>query len=112
MPLGIYYIIDLTGIFVCPEIMGDNSITVTLSAIAFRFDTPVPTWRKVMLRIFCAQMVGKPVIAPDPAATPAVASPAVASKERRGRPVDLVSDIVLGSPSSAIRRCGNWWGDG
>jgi hypothetical protein len=35
MPLGIYYIIDLTGIFVCPEIMGDNSITVTLSASSY-----------------------------------------------------------------------------
>ncbi len=38
MPLGIYYIIDLTGIFVCPEIMGDNSITVSLSAIAQEFE--------------------------------------------------------------------------
>ena len=32
MPLGIYYIIDLMGVFGYSEMMGDNSMTVTLSA--------------------------------------------------------------------------------
>ena len=40
MPLGIYYIIDLTGVFVCPERMGDNSITVTPSASSRHFRSP------------------------------------------------------------------------
>ena len=38
------------------------------SAMALRFDTPVPNWRSVIV-VFCAQMVGKPVIAPEPAAS-------------------------------------------
>ncbi len=41
------------------------------SAMALRFDTPVPNWRSVIG--FCAQMVGKPVTTPPPAARPASA---------------------------------------
>src|SRR3954454_1055508 len=44
----------------------------TFSATAFRFDTPVPNWRSVTFLMFCAQIVGKPVMAPLPAATPVV----------------------------------------
>ncbi|MGA3401789.1 MAG: hypothetical protein ABSC95_21460 [Acetobacteraceae bacterium] len=50
-----------------------------------RFDTPVPNWRIVTFLMFCAQMVGNPLIVPDPAAAPSVASPAVYSKLRRPR---------------------------
>src|ERR1700760_4348818 len=34
-----------------------------------------PTWVSVTSWMCCAQIVGKPVIAPDPAATPATAAP-------------------------------------
>ena len=57
-----------------------------LSAIALRFDTPVPNWRSVIG--FCAQIVGKPVMAPEPAARPTAAAP-VFSSERREIPVLL-----------------------
>src|SRR3954454_15978749 len=56
------------------------------SAIAFRFDTPVPNWRSVTFLMFCAQIVGNPVTAPLAAATPAVAR-----RERRPSPRDRVA---------------------
>ena len=42
--------------------------------MALRFDTPVPNWRSVTFLMFCAQIVGKPVMAPLPMATPAAAA--------------------------------------
>jgi hypothetical protein len=62
------------------------------SAIALRFDTPVPNWRSVMFD--CAQMVGKPVIVPVPAATPTAAAPVLRS-ERRVRPVFVLVVVSL-----------------
>src|SRR3954471_9233606 len=41
------------------------------SAISLIADTPVPHWRRVMFLLFCAQIIGKPVIAPLPIAAPA-----------------------------------------
>ena len=41
------------------------------SAISLMFDTPVPHWRSTMFLVFCAQITGKPVIAPLPSAAPA-----------------------------------------
>ncbi len=54
------------------------------SAMALRFDTPVPNWRSVIG--FCAQMVGKPVTAPEPAAAPLRAA-APLSRLRRVSPL-------------------------
>ena len=62
------------------------------SAIALRFDTPVPNWRNVIG--FCAQIVGKPDIVPVPAATPTAAAP-VLSSERRVKPVFAVVVVSL-----------------
>ncbi|WJI60152.1 MULTISPECIES: hypothetical protein [unclassified Mesorhizobium] len=66
-----------------------------MSAIAFRFDTPVPNWRSVMLD--CAQMVGKPLMAPEPAARPTAAAP-VLSNERREIPVFVSTVFVIPIP--------------
>ncbi len=72
------------------------------SAIALMFETPVPNWRSVIG--FCAQMVGKPVIAPEPAMAPTAAAP-VFSNERREMPFAgvavFVSVVMLSFPF--------WW---
>src|ERR1700722_19587538 len=47
---------------------------VACSAIAGMAVTGGPAWRRTTSLIFCAQIVGKPVIAPDPTAAPAPAS--------------------------------------
>src|SRR6266404_2745902 len=75
--------------------------------MALRFETPVPNWRKVIFD--CAQMVGKPVMTPEPAAKPIAAAPVLRS-ERRESPalffVVLVMPIPLfrfGSVGSCVK---------
>ena len=45
--------------------------SLAFSAMTLMFDTPVPNWRRVTSLMFCAQTIGKPVIAPLAAAAPA-----------------------------------------
>src|SRR5258708_6965374 len=75
------------------------------SAMALRFDTPVPNWRSVMFD--CAQMVGKPVIAPLPAARPANAAVPF-NIVRRDTPFFFIS-VISYSPwlaAGPLARCG------
>src|SRR5690606_8308922 len=65
------------------------------SAIALRLETPVPNWRSVMG--FCAQIVGKPVMMPEPAARPAAAAPDFRS-ERRDTPAVMLVGLVIRIP--------------
>ena len=66
------------------------------SAISLRFDTPVPNWRSTMFLLFCAQIVGKPVIAPLPTAAPA--KPAAPFRTlRRPNAVRLASHLHVSS---------------
>ena len=71
-------------------------------AIAGMAVTGGPAWRKTMSLIFCAHMVGKPVIAPDPAAAPAVAAAAFRRylRERLG----LGLRFVIVAPRLAVSR--------
>jgi hypothetical protein len=57
--------------------------------------------------MFCAQIVGKPVTAPLPAASPAVANPAVPSSERRPNRRDPVVAMACCLPLFA--RCPRSW---
>ena len=63
--------------------------------MALRFETPVPNWRKVIFD--CAQMVGKPVMRPEPAAKPMAAAP-VLSSERRESPDLFLVMLVMPFP--------------
>jgi hypothetical protein len=58
----------------------------------------------------CAQMVGKPLIAPDPAATPTAAAAAVPRNPRRVTPASVSGwsfrDLVIGCLPPLLRRSG------
>ena len=82
-----------------------------LSAMALMFETPVPNWRRVTFLMFCAQMVGKPVMAPDPIAAPAAIAALPFRKSRREGPaletVLVLLDIL---PSSGAAQWGRLFG--
>ncbi len=76
----------------------------TFSATSLMFETPVPNWRRVTFLMFCAQMVGNPVIAPEPMAMPAAAAPPLITARRPIRRPRVVSFCLLILPSSVRRQ--------
>ena len=77
---------------------------VACSPIAVSTVTGWPAWRISTSLMFCAQMVGKPVIAPEPAAAPT----APLSTPRRVMPVrvrpGLIVFVMLKFPQAAMGR--------
>src|SRR3978361_836107 len=66
------------------------------SAIAGIAVTGGPAWCRTMSLIFCAQLVGNPVIAPDPAVAPVMAAAPFIS-DRREMPFDpdsVAPDVI------------------
>ena len=59
------------------------------SAISLIADTPVPHWRSTMFLLFCAQITGKPVIAPLPTAAPAMPAAPLSILRRPMPPFDF-----------------------
>ena len=59
----------------------------------------MPVWLSVMSFSFCAHTIGKPVMAPEPAAAPASAAPPLMTVRRVSDPCTLsgrsVSDLVM-----------------
>ena len=78
------------------HLQGDAEVGLALLGDLVEADTPVPHWRSTMFLLFCAQIVGKPVIAPLPSAAPA--RPAAPFRTlRRPRPslTCVPSDLFL-----------------
>src|ERR1700722_9121393 len=73
---------------------------VACAAIAGMAVTGGPAWRSTTSLMFCAQIIGKPLMAPDPAA-----APAPASKARRETPFGrgpVVPDVMVPDPAARV----------